>query len=64
MNAATVVKKLAAMCRERTQREVAADLGMSEQYLSDVLRGYRKPGPLVLKALGLKRERVYLADER
>lgn len=36
-----------------SQKNAAAALGMSAQYLSDVLRGRRTPGPKILKALGL-----------
>ncbi len=39
-----------------TQRELAAQLGVSEQYLSDVLRGKREPGPLILEGLGMRQQ--------
>lgn len=44
----------------KSLRAVAADLGISPPYLSDIMLGRRKPGPKVLKALGMERtvERV------
>jgi transcriptional regulator with XRE-family HTH domain len=48
-----------------TQKQVAADLGVSAPYLSDVLAGKRDVGPKILERLGLRREIRYLpADER
>ena len=38
-----------------TQVRVAADLGVSPVYLSDVLAGRRAPGPTLLRALGYAR---------
>ena len=37
------------------QKEAARAWGVSPQYLSDVLRGHREPGPRLLEALGLRR---------
>jgi len=42
-----------------TQESAAKSLGISPQYLSDVLKGRREPGPKVLKALGLVRKVTY-----
>ena len=42
-----------------TQKAVAVDLGVSEQYLSDVLNGRREPGEAMLEALGLERVVTY-----
>jgi transcriptional regulator with XRE-family HTH domain len=39
----------------RPNTELAVELGISKQYLGDVLRGRRDPGPPILKALGIKR---------
>lgn len=39
----------------RPNTELAAELGISKQYLGDVLRGRRDPGPPILKALGIKK---------
>jgi hypothetical protein len=40
-------------------RRVARELGLSSSYLHGVLTGQRRPGPKVLRALGLMREVVY-----
>jgi transcriptional regulator with XRE-family HTH domain len=37
-------------------RTVAKELGISAPYLSDIMRGQRKPGPKVLGALGMERQ--------
>ena len=37
-----------------SQRAAAAALGISQAHLSDILRGYRRPGPKTLEALGLE----------
>ena len=37
------------------QAEAAKALGVSSQYLTDVLTGNRQPGPKILKALNLRR---------
>lgn len=37
-----------------TQKALAREWRISPQYLSDVLLGRRKPGPKILKRLGLK----------
>ena len=42
-----------------TQVAVAAELGVSTQYVCDVLRGTRQPGPKILTALGLERHVTY-----
>ena len=36
-------------------RKIAAVIGVSAPYLSDVMHGNRLPGPKVLKYLGLRR---------
>ena len=36
-----------------TAKDYAEQLGVSQQYLSDVLRGRRQPGPTILERLGL-----------
>lgn len=41
----------------------ARALGISPTYLSDVMCGRRKPGPKILKALGLKRIVTYQIAE-
>ena len=44
----------------RTQDEMAASLGVSAAYISEILGGTRRPGPKILEALGLRSETVYL----
>ena len=43
----------------RTQKEVAAEIGVSPQYLNDALSGYRDIGPKMLDGLGLERVVTY-----
>ena len=38
-----------------TQQAFARRIGISEQYLSDILKGRREPGAKVLKYFGLER---------
>lgn len=42
----------------RTQTQVARDIGVSFQFLSDVLRGQRRPSGKILEYLELKRDIV------
>ena len=44
---------------ERTAKELADELGVTPQYLSDVYAGRREPGPAILEPLGLKGEMFY-----
>ena len=55
-----ILRRLRALMSGRTQRAVAAELGISEQYLCDILKGRKPPGPTVLKALGLSRRVSYI----
>lgn len=43
----------------KSQRQYAASIGVSEQYIADILKGRRSPGPAVLSALGLKKIVTY-----
>lgn len=59
-----LIRKLYAMVEERgTQRAVAKYLGVSEIYLSDVLRGKRNPGESILAKLGLTAQTVYIPQK-
>ena len=49
------IKLLRKMCANRQQADVAAELGVSAQYLNDILQGRRLPGEKVLRPLGLER---------
>jgi predicted transcriptional regulator len=44
---------------DRTQSDLADDLGVSQQYLCDVFAGKRDPGTKILEALGMYREWSY-----
>lgn len=37
---------------------------VSQAYVSEVVRGSRKPGPAILSALGLKRVELYVPAKR
>jgi AraC-like DNA-binding protein len=47
------------LTRAGTQIRLAQEIGVSPQYLNDMLRGAREPGKKVLRFLGLERHRVY-----
>ena len=42
-----------------TQKELAANLGVSAAYLGDVLLGRKEPGRKMLTALGVERVVIY-----
>jgi transcriptional regulator with XRE-family HTH domain len=44
---------------ERTQKELAEELGVSQQYLCDLYQGKRYVGVKILEALGMYREWSY-----
>lgn len=46
-----------------TQSAYAEQIGASEQYVSDVLRGARRPGQRILRALRLRKRTVYGAED-
>jgi len=48
--------------RYGNQKKTAEALGISEQFLTDVLKGRRGPGPKLLEALGLKKRVEYVRD--
>lgn len=48
---------------ERTAKELAIELGITPQYLSDVFAGKRELGPSILSGLGLESEIVYVHKE-
>lgn len=53
------VKMLVARLANKTQKDLARELGVSIGYLNDVLHERREPGPKVLDALNLQRRVVY-----
>ena len=50
--------------RQGSQLALAHHMGASPAYVSDVLRGDRKPGKLVLRYLGLERKVGYLGKQK
>jgi hypothetical protein len=42
-----------------SQKEAASKIGISAQYMNDLMRGRRSPGPAVLETMKLKRVMVY-----
>lgn len=49
------ITMLRSKIQDRSLRVAAKDFSCSAAYLSDILRGNRKPGPKILKVLGLDR---------
>ena len=45
-----------------SQKELAAKLGVTAQYVSDVLNGRREPGEAILKPLGLRKVISYESE--
>ncbi len=54
-----VLTKLRRRINGTSQRQVAADIGISPQLLCDILRGYRRPNEMVLNHLGLQEVVTY-----
>ena len=48
---------------EGSQKALAAKLNLSEQYLGDVLKRRRAPGPKVLNSYGLRAVTNYIKDK-
>lgn len=44
---------------EKSQKDLAVEMGVSQAYVSDLLKGNRDPGPKVLAFLGLRKIVVY-----
>jgi transcriptional regulator with XRE-family HTH domain len=53
------IDELLKLTKVKTQRQVADDLGVSAQYLTDVLKDRRAPGKKILDGLGLERLIIY-----
>lgn len=49
-----------AIKRAGSQKVLAARMGVSAQFLSDVRRGYRRPNDAILRELGLVERRIYV----
>lgn len=55
-----LIELLRSMCEQSTQKDVAAQIGVSQSYLNDILQGHRTPGQKILDALKLReREQTY-----
>ncbi len=58
------IADLREMLRDATQKQVAENLGVSQQYLCDLLQERRKPGDKILAALGLEKVVTYRRKRR
>ncbi len=59
-----VVQRLEKACKDAGSQNLWAKAnGISQSYVSDVIRGNRGVGDLMLKALGLKRIERYDVDD-
>jgi transcriptional regulator with XRE-family HTH domain len=54
-----LIELLRKMQGGRPARFLAEELGVTQQYLSDIFRGRRDPGESILIPLGLRREVIY-----
>jgi transcriptional regulator with XRE-family HTH domain len=50
--------------RAGSQKALAAEIGISPAYLSDVLKENRVPGPSILRFYGLRHESTYVEEEQ
>ena len=56
MNTQAVIRRLLSRAKKAgSQRKLADKLGVSQQYLSDVIARTKEPGERILRPLGLKR---------
>lgn len=64
MKRPAVIKRIEQVVAEHeTQKAAAQFLGVSQQYLTDVLKGRRYPGKKILDKLGLESSVVYTPKE-
>ncbi len=54
MDKQQVINKIRQLQGHLTQKAFALSLGISQQYLCDIYKGRRDPGPTILKAVGIK----------
>lgn len=52
-------QKLIELCKGRLKKDVAAEIGVSPAFVGAVLKGRKRPGPKVLKFLGLEAFETY-----
>jgi hypothetical protein len=58
-----VVEVLRRMIARSRPCDVAAKLGVTRSYLSDVVSKWRPPGPKILRGMGLRKVVIYEQDE-
>ena len=51
-----ILKLLEIQLKSKTQTALAREIGIKIQYLNDVLHKRTKPGPAILKYLGIERK--------
>lgn len=56
MNTNDVRKIIARRLRTQSASDLARELGISPQYLCDVIKGRKEPGDGMLRPLGLRRQ--------
>lgn len=61
METASIIQQLEKRRGQNTWTWLAAQIGCSGAYLSDIRAGKRNPGPKILKFLGLKQIVIYKA---
>lgn len=60
MKRPAIIRKIERIIEERgTQKAAAEFLGVSQQYLTDLLKGRRDPGKKILDKLGLESSVIY-----
>lgn len=56
MNKEDLLRKLKQFCKGKSQAQAGRELGISQQYLNDILLGYRPiAAPPILRKFGLKK---------
>lgn len=60
MNELELRDKLKAQCDASNQTAVAESLGLTLSYVNDVLHMRRRPGPKMLRAMGLQQRITYV----
>lgn len=62
MTRATVIRKIEQIIETQgTQKAAAEFLGVSQQYLTDLIKGRRDPGSKILDKLGLESRVIYVS---
>jgi transcriptional regulator with XRE-family HTH domain len=59
-----IVQMLREKMGNMTQRDFAEQIGVSQAYLGDVLKGRRDPGPSILQFLGIEKAYVQASDSQ